>query len=171
VQLPPQDSKRRERLERTRVEITPPGDEREVMGLTMRSVEVPHVAHLECLARRFEAGGRSVVYSGDTTVAPEIMTPLSEGAEVLIHEAYSERALAAFVATQPESMRERLVEVFAEVHTVLPEAAKIAQAAGVGRLVLTHLLAEEDAASMVAEASAHFRGEVLVAREGLAIDV
>ena len=171
VQLPPNDSKRRDLLDGTQVEITRPGDEREIAGLAVRSVEVPHAAHLECLARRFEAGDRTLVYSGDTTVAPEIMTPLSEGADVLIHEAYSERALQAFLATKREAIRDQIAEAFAATHTVLPEAAKIAQAAGVGRLVVTHLLAEEDEASMVAEAGEFFGGEVLVAREGMAIEV
>ena len=77
-------------LDGVSVELTRPGDEREIGGMDVRSVEVPHAPYLECLARRFEAGGRSLVYTGDTTYAPEALVPLADGADVLVHEAYTE---------------------------------------------------------------------------------
>ena len=62
-------------LDGVSVELTRPGDERELGGMQVRSVEVPHAPALECLARRFEAGGRSLVYTGDTTYAPDVLVP------------------------------------------------------------------------------------------------
>ena len=153
------------------VELTPPGDEREVAGLEMASVEVPHVDYLECLARRFRVAGRTLVYSGDTRPAPEIMAPLADGAHVLVHEAYTERAMHAFASSLPASEQERLVAAFARRHSVLPAVARIAEEAGVGTLVLTHLLAEESDEAMVAEAGTYFEGTVIAAADGLALEV
>ena len=92
-------------LDGVSVTLTRPGDERELGGMQVRSVEVPHAPYLECLARRFEAGGRSLVYSGDTTYAPEAMVPLADGADVLVHEAYTESCLARMAEGLSESAR------------------------------------------------------------------
>ncbi len=48
---------------------------------------------------------------------------------------------------------------------------KIAREAGVKKLVLTHLLAEESDEAMVREAGAYFEGTVIAASGGLALDV
>jgi ribonuclease Z len=67
--------------------------------------------------------GRKVVFSGDTSFAPELID-LSSGADVLVHEAtYAEadRALADRAA-----------------HSTVVTAATVAREAGVGSLYLTH---------------------------------
>ena len=91
--------------------------------------------------------GRHVVYSGDTAFCPEMIT-LAEGADLLVHEATfadSERALAGRAA-----------------HSTASDAARVADAAGVDRLFLTHISARYDADGgagldvLVAEARAVF---------------
>jgi ribonuclease Z len=152
------------------VELTPPGDERLVGEIGVRSVAVPHVAHLECLARRFEWDGGSVVYSGDTRDAPEIMTPLAQGADVLIHECYSQAGMAAFLESLPERARGNAGKSMIASHSRVETVAAIARDAGVKTLVLTHLVEQEDPANLHAIASHTFGGTVFVAREGLVID-
>jgi ribonuclease Z len=74
--------------------------------------------------------GRKIVFSGDTSFAPDLI-PLAEGADVLIHEAtYAE-------ADRPLADR--------AAHSTAQTAAEIARAAGVGSLVLTHLSSRYDA--------------------------
>ncbi len=142
-------------LDELAVTETSPGDERSIDGLQVETWEVPHVEYLECVARRIRADGRSVVYSGDTRPAAEVMVPRSEGAEVLIHEAYTERALEAFIDEGGHAaVGDNIRAAFANPHSGLAEVATIAQAAGGGRLVLTHLLAAESSAEMVREAGA-----------------
>jgi ribonuclease Z len=57
---------------------------------------------------------------------------------------------------------------FAHSHSSSLEAARVASAAGVGRLVLIHLSADVDeyAHKLVAEAEAVFGGEVRIAEDG-----
>ena len=153
------------------VELTRPGDARELAGLQVRSVEVPHAPGLECLARRFEAGGRSLVYSGDSTYAPDAMAPLADGADVLVHEAYTDAALDRRAQGLPEHQREGLYRAMRAVHCRAEDAAAIAAEAGVRTLVLTHLVPEEREAELLAAARSKFDGTILIASDGLAFEV
>jgi ribonuclease BN (tRNA processing enzyme) len=53
--------------------------------LTLTAAHVEHVDELECFAFRAEVGGRSVVYSGDTTLCDGLLR-LVEGADVIVTE-------------------------------------------------------------------------------------
>lgn len=154
----------------TAIEIAE-GDDRKSAGMRVRSVGVPHSEHIEAQARRVTAGGRSLVYGGDCRPAPEILTPFARGADVLIHECYSEAALRSYAATLGPERGRALERAFAESHTPVVEAARIAAAAGVKRLVLTHLLPTEDEAELRAETRVWYSGDVTVARDGLALEV
>ena len=161
----------REWLDGVSVTLTRPGDARELGGMTVSSIEVPHAPYLECLARRFEANGRSLVYSGDTTHAPDVMVPLADGADVLVHEAFTEGALERMAVSLPERARAGLYRGVRAVHCSAAHAGEIAAAAGVGALVLTHLMPEEREAELVAEARRAFSGEIIIAADGLSLDI
>lgn len=158
-------------LDGVSVELTRAGDEREIRGLRVRSVEVPHAPYLECLARRFEADGRALVYSGDTTYAPEAMAPLADGADLLVHEAFTDAGLERLAAPMPQSAREAMFKGVRATHSNAVDAGRIAQQAGVKLLVLTHLLATEREDELVADARSEFDGPIVVAADGLAIEV
>ena len=159
------------RLDAARIERVTPGEAMELAGARLRSVTVPHAPYLECLSWRVESGGATLVYSGDTRPAPEVMASQAAGADVLIHEAFSETALVAHGAGMPEAAREGLLRAYHTTHSPVREVARIAAAAAAPRLVLTHLLPEEEPAALVAEAAAEYGGEVIVARDGLSLDV
>jgi ribonuclease BN (tRNA processing enzyme) len=146
-------------------------DEREVCGFTVRSVETPHSPNLRAYARRFEAGGRSLVFSGDTAARHETVGRLAHGANVLLHECYSQEAMLAYAAMRPADQRERIYEAFGKGHSDVGEVARIAREANVGCLVLTHLLSTEDVDSLLDTATGIFPGEVVIAYDGLALDV
>ncbi len=152
------------------VTVGGPGEAITLGEIRVQSVEVPHVAHLQCLARRLEWDGGSIVYSGDTTDAPEIMTPLAMGADVLVHECYSPEALERFVGQRPEPVRDSLRRALQSSHSNIETVAQIARDAGVGTLVLTHLLAEEDTANLVEVVGASFKGRIVVASDGLVVE-
>ncbi len=161
----------RDWLDGVSVTLTRPGDERELGGMAVRSVEVPHAPALECLARRFEAGGRTLVYSGDTTYAPEAMTPLANGADLLVHEAYTESALERMAQALPESRRAGLYAGMRGSHCLAADAGRIAREAGVRTLVLTHLTPAERDDELVADARQAFDGTIIVASDGLSLEV
>lgn len=113
-----------------------------------------------CLAYRLAAGGRSVVYATDTehdpggALDPELLE-LARGADVLIYD-------AQYTAAEHAARR-------GWGHSTAEEGARLAAAAGVGRLVLFHHdPAHDDAA--VARIEAATRGlfpATVAAREGL----
>ncbi len=57
----------------------------EAAGLPFTASSVIHVPELECFAYRVQSGGRTVVYSGDTTLC-DGLTRLVPGADVLVLE-------------------------------------------------------------------------------------
>lgn len=101
--------------------------------------------------------GRTVVYTGDTRPAAAVARA-AVGADLLIHE-----------ATFDEAEAERAAETG---HSTAAQAARIAESAGVRRLVLTHISPRytRDAPELLAEARAVFP-ETVIARDGLTIEV
>ncbi len=149
----------------------PPGDTRESGPFRIRTEQVPHAPNLVCEARRIEAGGRAAVYSGDTTAAEEIMVPLADGADLLIHECYSlagiERWTAAFEPRRSAAIR----AAFERTHAEISYVARVAREAGVRTLVLTHLNPGERAEELLDTAAAGFRGTIVIASDGLSLAV
>ncbi len=135
----------------------------------VQSIIVPHAPEVVALAHRVTFGGRVVVYSGDTRAAPELMTPLADGGDILIHEAYSEAGLADWTRGADQSRIDAISAAFARSHTRVDAAAAIARESGIKRLVLTHLVPGEVPERLKAEAAAHFSGEIIIAADELSL--
>jgi len=100
--------------------------------------------------------GRKIVYAGDCAPS-DSTTEAAKGADLLIHE-------ATFDSSKKEEAQERL-------HSTAEDAAKIAKAAGVKRLVLTHISPRyADPSELLAEAKAVFKAAE-VAEDGQFIDI
>ncbi|TKJ33632.1 MBL fold metallo-hydrolase [Blastococcus sp. CCUG 61487] len=110
-------------------------------------VELARTAHpIETYAARFTAGGRSLVYTGDTGPCDRVVE-LARGADVLLAEA----AHPDDDPDQPPGL-----------HLTGRQAGEHAAAAGVGRLLLTHIPAWVDRIGQLAAASAAFPETELV---------
>ena len=118
------------------------------------AVAAARVNHpVEAYGVRVEAGGHVIAYSGDTAETPALIE-LARDADIALFE-------ASCLESQPAP----------GVHLTARQAAEHAQAAGARTLVLTHLVAWNDAQDSFAEARPHFGGELMLASSGLVIDV
>ncbi|MGY1682580.1 MBL fold metallo-hydrolase [Geodermatophilus sp. SYSU D01176] len=118
------------------------------------TAELVRTAHpVECYAIRLTAGGRSLVYTGDTGASAAVVE-LARGADVLLAE-----------AAHPD-----VPGLPPDLHLTGREAGEHAAAAGVGRLLLTHVPAWVDAAGQLADARTAFPSAELVA-PGASYDV
>jgi ribonuclease BN (tRNA processing enzyme) len=93
------------------------GRKSHVCGLEFRAANVVHVAQLSCFAYRAETAGRSVVYSGDTTLCGGLLR-LAKDADVVVLECSCD---GVPVHLSPDGVR------------------AVAEAAPDARLILTHL--------------------------------
>ena len=110
---------------------------------------------VEAVHVRVEAGGRALVFSGDTGLS-EPLVELSRGADLALYE-------ASFLSRYPD--------LPPDLHLTAAQSADHALRAGVGRLVLTHLVPWTPQDETLEEASAAYDGELHLASTGLALDL
>lgn len=126
--------------------------------VTVRSVLVEHPPVEPAVAYRVEAGGHVVVVSGDTR-ACDAVEELSIGADVLVHEV----ALRELMPSGGDP------SVYS-YHADAVELGAMSERAGVGTLVLTHLLppprsSEEEELFARRVRDGGFTGELIVGRD------
>jgi ribonuclease BN (tRNA processing enzyme) len=130
-------------------ELSPQGPDRVAWeGLTVKSAPTNHIEG--SLAYRVEAGGRALVYSGDTDDSDSLVE-LARGADLLVLEAAN--------------------PVKVPGHLTPEEAGRLAARAGVPRLLLTHFYPPCDEVDVVALAAREFSGEIIRAEDGLRVEV
>ena len=123
--------------------------------------EVPHPLVPRAFAYRFDCADRSIVISGDTAPSDAIVK-LAKGADVLVHE-------ALYVPKAPGEPGSPLRKHVMNSHTPAEEAGRIATAAGVKTLVLSHLVpGEADVVTdeqWLSAARAHFSGRIVIGHD------
>ncbi len=110
-------------------------------ALSVTAIQVAHDPVKPAYAYRFDYKGRSVVISGDTRKWPPL-AEASKGADVLIHEAQNSNMTKMMSQGLQGMGNARMASIMADTlsyHTTPVEAAEIAKAAGVKRLVFTHI--------------------------------
>ena len=131
---------------------------------------VDHPPVVPAFGYRFDARDRSIVISGDTTPSDNLIK-LAQGADVLVHDALYEPGIDQLVAGVPNATS--LKQSIMSHHTTAEDAGRVAQAAGVKTLVLSHLVPAEDPAvtdqMWIDAARVHFRGVVIVGKDLLEI--
>ncbi len=145
-------------------------------GLTVEALRNHHPPVVDSFALRLtirRAGGdRVIVFSGDTAFIPEMIT-FAQGADLLVHEALYGPGVDRLVAKTPNAARLR--EHLMASHTLAEDVGRIAREAGVGHLVLNHLVPADDPLTTPAHWEAAVRtayaGPLTIARDGLRIDL
>jgi ribonuclease BN (tRNA processing enzyme) len=114
-------------------------------------VTTGHVNHsVQTFGFRIEHGGQVLAYSADTGPSAELIR-LASGADLLLSE-------ASFLDGP---------DLPADLHLTARQAAEHAARAGVGELVLTHLVPWNDQATSLEQASGAYTGPLRLASSGL----
>lgn len=114
------------------------GSNHEICGMGVHFALMPH--SVPSYAMSFTAGGRKLVYSGDTSYNENLII-FSSNADMLLIE-------AAFLSKdKPEKAP----------HLSAAEAALIGKHANAGKLLLTHIFPEYDEGDILREAREHFK--------------
>ena len=141
-------------------------DER--VKVTCALVEHPLVT--PAFAYRFDTADRSIVISGDTARSDNLVR-LAQGADVLVHEAMYLPAVDRLVARVPNAAT--LKRHLLDSHTSAEDAGRVAAAAGVKTLVLSHLVPPDDPLTTeqmwIDAARTQFNGRIILGRDLLEI--
>ncbi|MBX3279891.1 MAG: MBL fold metallo-hydrolase [Acidobacteria bacterium] len=131
---------------------------------------VHHPPVVPSFGYRFDASDRSIVISGDTAPSDNLIK-LAQGADVLVHDALYVPGVDRLVARVPNAAA--LKQSIMSHHTTAEDAGRVAQAAGVKILVLSHLVPPDDPSiteqMWIDAARVHFRGQVIVGKDLLEI--
>ena len=144
-------------------------------GVTIDAAPVAHDPVRPALGYVLQYKGRKLFISGDTEVSP-VNLPAMQGADMVVHESYAGHMVRRAI---PEMRRlgmefhARVAERTIPYHADNIALAKQAQAAGVKRLALTHLIPYPENAvvrTMYTEGMGdHFQGEITVAKDGMVL--
>jgi len=134
----------------------------------------PAYGRFKSYAYRFEGAGRVIVLTGDTGPS-DAVTKLAEGADLLVsevnqpEEAKQRRMLNGDWQRLSPAEQAAFMRHMTEEHLTPEEVGKMAQRAGVKKVVLTHILAtsdpNDDYARYAAGVHKYFAGEVVIARD------
>ncbi|MDQ0421551.1 ribonuclease BN (tRNA processing enzyme) [Peteryoungia aggregata LMG 23059] len=149
-----------------------PGIVLDLPDLTVEALRVDHPPVVECFALKVTGAGRTLVFSADTAPFPPL-ADFARGADILVHEAMLPEGLESIIRRTGNGARLR--EHLVASHSFAADAAAIAHRAGVGMLVLNHLIPADDPAF----GEVHWRaavmpvwdGPLVVGRDGLVISL
>ncbi|QHJ72170.1 YkuS family protein [Planococcus halotolerans] len=151
----------------TNVHITDFTEEKhslELDGVKITAIPVPHSA--PTYAFRFDAEGQSAVVSGDLTYTADL-GPFAKDTDILVLDGM----MTSDFSGLPEEKAENLEKGLENSHAVTEDLARMAAESAAGKVVLTHLgLGKIDVKRVTKEfSSAGFKGDIIIAEDGLAI--
>lgn len=126
---------------------------------------VDHHPTAPSFAFRFDTPDGSVVVSGDTTVSQNLID-LASGADYLVHEVIDPGWVDSVVAALPADQAAAVKAHLLASHTTIEQVGRdVAEPAGVGHLVLSHLLPGDAPDNRWRAARAGFSGRLTVGRD------
>ncbi|MDE2579388.1 MAG: MBL fold metallo-hydrolase [Hyphomicrobiales bacterium] len=148
-------------------------DEGEVMRngeVVVTALRNKHPPIVDSFALKFSLGGKTIVFSGDTTYFPPL-ADFAKGADYLVHEVAYGPALEALAQRNPNAAT--ILDHLKASHTMAEDVGRIAKAAGCKTLVLNHFVPGDDKnltdEKWTAAVRTQFDGPVIVGRDLLSI--
>ncbi|MGE0601134.1 MAG: MBL fold metallo-hydrolase [Dehalococcoidia bacterium] len=141
-------------------------------GVVLESFEVDHFPVVPAVGYRAKFDGRSAVLSGDTNLCDSLMNA-AQGTDLLVSDALNPAMFQQFIERVRTMGRTNMASILEDVpsyHISTDEVAQLARDAGVGALVLSHLLPnlpnnDEMEAAFRAGMSDVYPGPIRIARD------
>ena len=111
-------------------------------NISISAMRNEHPPLVDTFAISIKSETHHIVLSGDTAYLPAL-AEFAKDADLLVHEAMLEEALAALFE-RIGNTDDRLMKHWLKSHTMAPNAGKIASMAGVKALALNHLIPSDD---------------------------
>jgi ribonuclease BN (tRNA processing enzyme) len=125
---------------------------------------VAHAPVWPAFAFRFDTDDGSIVFSGDTGRS-ENLIKLAKGADILVHEVIVTRWVNGLFPAPRSVAEEGLMQHLLSGHTPVEEVGGIAEAAGVKKLVLSHIVPGNATREELLPAAKDFSGELVIGRD------
>ena len=147
-----------------------PIDVYEDENVKVRAILVLHAPTFPSFAYRFDSADGSIVFSGDTTVTPNLVK-LARGADVLVHEVMDATWVRSRFEPPFDPMEQASINHLLSSHTTIEEVGDVAERAGVRTLVLNHLVPADNPHRRWLEAKGGFSGRLVVGEDLMQIGV
>ncbi len=135
-------------------------------NVKVTALRTPHPPIVDNVAYRFETPDRTVVFSGDTAYNPKL-AEFAKDADVLVHEAMYGPGIDALAARVPNAST--IKKHFLASHTLTEDVGRVAAAAGVKTLVLSHFVPGDDDTitdeMWVEDVRKHYSGRIVVGKD------
>ncbi len=136
-------------------------------GVTVSAFLVEHDPVKPAFGYRFEGGGRSVVISGDTRPCDNLVR-WSAGVDCLIHECCDMTKTSWYPDCGWPTLEDKIREL-QSYHTRPDDLGRVAAAAQVKKLAVTHLMPGSMAADVTGAAGVHYTGPIVVGEDLLEV--
>jgi ribonuclease BN (tRNA processing enzyme) len=147
-------------------EFPGPGEVYRDERITVEAALVHHPPVVPAYAYKVTTPDRTIVFSGDTTYSENLIA-FARGADLLVHEVLLTSALDRLLKLVPTASRLR--EHIVAAHTDAEDVGRVAAAARVKRLALTHFVPSYDPTltddDWAAPVRRHYAGEIIVGRD------
>jgi ribonuclease Z len=142
-------------------------------GVKITAFNVDHRPVVPAVGYRFDYKGRSLVVSGDTVYSSSLIKH-SKGADLLFHEALSPwmvKMIHEQAYLYPGPSLKEVTGVIPSYHSSPEDAAKVANEAGVDRLVLYHIIPPLPSLLLnnmfLGEAKKYYKGPITMGVDGM----
>ncbi|MDB5520444.1 MAG: fold metallo-hydrolase [Tardiphaga sp.] len=147
-------------------DITENGVVLKTANVTVTAFRTPHPPIVDSFAYKFETPDGTIVFSSDTAYNPKL-AEFAKGADVLVHECLYVPAVDRLVIKTKNGAT--LKKHLMDSHTTTEDVGRIAQAAGVKVLVLSHFVPGDDPEvtddDWTRDVKIHFTGKIIVAKD------
>ncbi|WP_342725419.1 MBL fold metallo-hydrolase [Bradyrhizobium sp. B097] len=147
-------------------DITDDGVVLKTPDVTVTAFRTPHPPIVDNFAYKFETPDGTIVFSSDTAYNPKL-AEFAKGADVLVHECLYIPAVDRLVAKTKNGAT--LKKHLLDSHTSTEDVGRIAAAAGVKTLVLSHFVPGDDPDvtddDWTRDVKTNFKGRIVVAKD------